>query len=128
MKVFSLARKPFKGTIVQNVTQFGAGSLQIDQTRVPFVGGGQGGRWPSNLILIHSRSCQKGFDCVSSCPAHNLDQQSGIVITGGWVRHNDTAHPFGKAVGVEHHQWKTVEEPPGGASRYFKQIRDEIDG
>ena len=42
-----LARKPFRGTVARNVLAHGTGGLNIDATRV----GGEGGRWPANVIL-----------------------------------------------------------------------------
>lgn len=38
-----LARKPFAGTLIENVRQWGVGGLNIDASRVG------GGRWPANL-------------------------------------------------------------------------------
>jgi len=53
------------------------------------------------------------------CPAKRLDEQSGNRPTGKWCRHTDTAHPFGGAAGVPYEEWQQVEEPAGGASRYY---------
>jgi site-specific DNA-methyltransferase (adenine-specific) len=80
------------------------------------------GRWPANLILAHLPECSEG-DCAPGCPIAHLDEQSGDVPTGSWVRHTDGAHPFGNAVGSPHQNWKVLSEKGGGASRYFKQVR-----
>ena len=61
--------------------------------------------------------------CKPACPVAALDNQSGIRPTGAWCRQTDTSHPFGGAAGVEYSRWKTVEEPAGGASRFFKQVQ-----
>ena len=42
-----LARKPFCGTVADNVMTWGVGGLNIDGSRV----GGESGRWPANVIL-----------------------------------------------------------------------------
>jgi len=68
------------------------------------------------------------WHCEPGCPVKDLDEQSGIVPTGSWCRQKDGAHPFGDAVGSPYETWKAVEEEPGGAARYFKQIRDEEGG
>lgn len=40
----TLARKPFKGTLADNVAKWGTGAINIDACRV------EGGRWPANLL------------------------------------------------------------------------------
>jgi len=80
-----------------------------------------GGRWPANLILEHKQGCCR--TCEPGCPVTEMDRQSGIVPTGSWCRQTDTAHPFGNAAGVEYERWQEVEEPEGGASRYFLQVK-----
>ena len=66
--------------------------------------------------------------CEDGCPVKALDQQSGIVSTGAWVR-PDKAHNFylekDEAPG-KHEEWKSVKEPKSGASRYFKNIKDDL--
>jgi len=62
------------------------------------------------------------WECVTGCPVADLDKQSGVVATGTWNRQGDGAHPFGDAVGSPYENWKQVNEAPGGASRYFKQV------
>lgn len=53
------------------------------------------------------------------CPVRRLDVQSGERPSGSWCRHLDSAHPFGHAAGVPYVRWQTVEEPAGGAARYY---------
>ena len=63
--------------------------------------------------------------CAEGCPAKALDQQSGVVPTGSWIR-PDNAHKFyldKDKASQEHQEWKSVEEPEGGASRFFKQVK-----
>ena len=42
----TVARKPFKGTVANNVLEHGTGAINIDECRV----GNSNGRWPANLI------------------------------------------------------------------------------
>jgi site-specific DNA-methyltransferase (adenine-specific) len=55
-----LARKPLRGTVADNVAQWGVGGLNIDGCRV----GDDGGRWPANVILDEDAAAA-------------LDEQSG---------------------------------------------------
>ena len=78
-----VARKPFEGTVVNNVLTYGTGAINIDGSRVGLqdgetkvggfgnggigFGGGDGknvewqentqGRWPANTIITHSAGC-----------------------------------------------------------------------
>lgn len=64
------------------------------------------------------------WECSSECPVADLDEQSGIVPTGSWVRQTDGAHPFGDAKGSGYQQWQEApKEPPSGASKCFKQLK-----
>ena len=56
-----LARKPLRGTVADNVAQWGTGGLNIDGCRVGY----EGGRWPSNVILDEEAAAA-------------LDAQSGV--------------------------------------------------
>ena len=46
LEPITVARKPFKGTVANNVLTHGTGAINIDGCRV----GGDDGRWPANLI------------------------------------------------------------------------------
>lgn len=48
-----MARKPFKGSLADNVLRNGLGGLNIDACRV-----GTGGRFPANIILSHNPECK----------------------------------------------------------------------
>lgn len=48
-----LVRKPFKGTVVQNVLEHGTGGIDIDRSRVKVKG-----RRPKNVIFSHHSSCE----------------------------------------------------------------------
>ena len=138
MKVIHLLRKPLsEKNVASNALKHGTGGLDIDGSRIKTtdstlrtqkpqnnggsmndgewkggVTGSENGRWPSNLIL-------------DGKAAEALDEQSGIVPTGSWVR-PDNAHKFyldNDKASQEHQEWKSVEEPEGGASRFFKQVK-----
>lgn len=203
MKVITIARKPFSGTVAHNMLTHGCSGLNINACRIkqgeqpsPTSAPGwdsynktnseqgyrpsdyeQGdasyapsnlGRWPANTVFRHLDGCQcegtkkvKGITggshsgvaqthevgaklkrhnisrhndpegnetvanwiCAEGCPIPVLDNQSGIVPTGSWNRQKDGAHPFGDAAGSEYDSWKVVNEPEGGASRFFKVVK-----
>lgn len=167
MMVLTLARKPFTGTVGQNVVPHGTGVLNINACRIGFASeAGEketvSGRWPANMVLEHDPNCQRNgvateevplFDsshtdrfivrdadvkiartgkmrglsteawlCVAGCPVKVLDDQSGILKTGGGVRNSPKpTGVFGTFSGKENS--RTFEANEGGASRYFKQIQ-----
>ena len=154
MKAITLARRPLIGTVAKNTLKHGSGGLNIDACRITtadnlnggayaenpthregqdmwtrdrkgdtncFKRGGAGdytqpsGRWPANTIL-------------STIAVEALDKQSGNVPTGSWNR-TGLAHKFyddeaNKELNKEYQSWQSVDEPEGGASRYFKQVED----
>lgn len=93
-----LARKPFKGTLVENVLKLGTGALNIDACRIPTadklerklgkstesdsgwkstnrseIAGKDGGRWPAHVVLDEEAAAL-------------LDTQSGITKSGAMKR------------------------------------------
>jgi hypothetical protein len=143
----TLFRKPFKGTVANNVLENGCGGINIDATRIEHqdpdiirktfesplgmehcarnrkgergAGPSPDGRFPANLILIHS-NCKN--NCNEGCPVIKLDGQSGISkSTGGSI---GTATGYGNNFAGSR---KNVKGNGGlgdigGASRYFKQF------
>ena len=63
----TVARKPFKGTVVANVLAHGTGAMNIDGSRV----GDVDGRWPANLI-------HDGSDDVITAFPEAKGQQGGL--------------------------------------------------
>lgn len=51
--VAHLLRSPLQGSVAETVLVHEAGTLNVDACRV----GQEGGRWPSNLVLVHQPSC-----------------------------------------------------------------------
>jgi len=86
----------------------------------------KGGWKPQGHVNVNHDGTEQveDWDCSESCACRGLDNQSGVVPTGGWIRHDDTAHPFGNAVGKAHSSWQEVDEKPGGASRFFKVFQE----
>lgn len=131
-------QKPYDGRPLSNIVETGAGTLNIDGTRIPLqegesyvinrydglrpFGGGDGeystekgaGRWASNFVLLDQGA------------ADRLDLQSGYLKSG---------KPSGtrKALnGVIYGQYApgtpiTGFGDAGGASRFFFQVRENID-
>jgi DNA modification methylase len=121
-----LARKPLRGTVADNVAQWGTGGLNIDETRVgsDIVGWGGGGsrlhegglseeggeprpvsgRWPANVILDEEAAAA-------------LDAQSGVSKsrprTPSAQHHKGTLTPFQRGNETSAHS------DTGGASRFF---------
>jgi site-specific DNA-methyltransferase (adenine-specific) len=148
-----LARKPFKGTLVDNVLTHGCGCLHIDACRVstdwterppswhasghsakpteekiaaPPGAGIQchpAGRWPTNVVLSHSDGC--GERCAEGCPIRELDGQSGFLRNGGSnAACPDTeAHLVCYGRGRKHGNNAAVAGDVGFASRFFPQFR-----
>ena len=138
-----LARKPFKGSVADNVLQHGTGGLNIDGCRIAgdvpvttqgassrIYGGGRGfaptgrqpnnpnnfGRWPANVVLDDEAAAM-------------LDEQSGERASGGTPKVR-TADKFRNTYGA--FKGAAVEDgiggSIGGASRFFytaKPSREE---
>lgn len=130
-----LARKPFRGTIAENVMRYGTGALNIDACRIeapddrPATTGrgaiparhhdGQprapgvvtqpdpAGRWPANLALDEDAAAL-------------LDAQSGNRPAGAGVR-DDSPSASTNNVYNDYKRWKTSGSygDDGGASRFF---------
>jgi DNA modification methylase len=56
-----VARKPFKGTLKENVLKYGTGAINIAGCRVPTATEGELGRWPANLITDGSDEVVDAF-------------------------------------------------------------------
>ena len=146
----TLLRKPFKGTVANNVLTNGCGGLNIGISRIihndPDIirktfesplgmehcarnrkgergaGPSPDGRFPANLILIHS-NCKN--NCNEGCPVIKLDLQSGN--RKGW--HSQNHNNFNMYGGNSLLESKTTRNgfhggynDSGGASRFFKQF------
>jgi len=92
------------------------------------------GRWPANVLMVHSDGCVKGesWQCVGCCPVLALDTQSGdrpSTLTGRADpceshQHPATARPeafFGNIKGGI----GNVYADSGGASRFFQQFEGQ---
>lgn len=80
MRVVTVGRKPCKGGVTANVTEYEAGALNIDGTTI-------GSRWPANAIFEH----------LPACRLLRMEKAKGYVIN----RWSDGAKPFGGGAGHE---------------------------
>lgn len=127
-----VARKPFKGSLVNNILKYGVGGLNIDECRVGdevITTNGKGntaldtqhiGRFPANIIHDGSDEATRGMPKTKGCQGKGFkkgDYKSSAVNT-----------PFSRGDCVPYNDF-------GSASRYFycakasKRDRDEgLDG
>ncbi len=79
-----LARKPFDGTVADNLGEFGTGALNIDAARV-----GEARYWPANLAVSHAHGCD-ARSCVLNCPVgllnHERENLSRLLFCGKATR------------------------------------------
>lgn len=84
-----IARKPFPGTLVDNVLKHGTGGIGIDEARfgisdfqesTQWLPGCEDfqvqGKWPTTFMHSHTEHCRKteaGYACVPGCPTRALD-------------------------------------------------------
>jgi site-specific DNA-methyltransferase (adenine-specific) len=109
-----MARKPFKGTVAENVLEHGTGGINIDECRV----GDEQGRFPANVMHDGSEEVLEIFPQTSKSSGGRSYQNTNKMYEGGWGggEGNKTDPGFGDE---------------GTASRYFycakasKKDRDE---
>lgn len=102
-----LARKPFKGSLAENLETNGVGALNIEGCRVESDSGGT--RWPGNLMHDGSPEVLAHFP-------DNAGMHSGILGTEPSAPH---AHVFNPMSGRE--AFDKI-DASGSAARFFKQI------
>lgn len=141
-------RRPLEGTVLDCVLNSNTGALNVDACRVESGvkqvtagrrtvrwGVGQGGstyekgtgakfstegRWPTNLLLVHTRTCVPGA-CDTGCPCPRFDASSGPLRARG----NVTPTKREQSNGIT--GWGVGKAGPidpgdtGGASRFFAQ-------
>lgn len=85
-----IARKPFAGTLVDNVLRHGTGGIGIDSARFGVSDFQEStrwepgceqhqvqGKWPTTFVYAHTEHCRKtaaGVACVPGCPERELDR------------------------------------------------------
>ena len=101
--LITLARKPLKGSVVQNALQHGCGALNVDGCRV---GAERTGRWLANVLL--------GLGM-----AERMDEKSGILHSQDPATRNSQSKRSG-VIGFADSGVHFADK--GGASRFFKQV------
>lgn len=133
-------------TVVANVLQHGTGAINIDACRVKGVadnarankggylgyrGGGRpnlpytgsDGRWPTNVLFSHSPACDD--TCVPSCPAANLDAQTGTLTSGTMAAGTRRTNRSGYTGAMPAARGSATHGDSGGGSRFFPVFRYE---
>jgi site-specific DNA-methyltransferase (adenine-specific) len=78
-----LARKPLRGTVADNVAQWGTGGLNIDGCRV----GDEGGRWPANVMHDGSAEVVAGFPDSHSSGGTAGGANGSVYANGRGIPH-----------------------------------------
>lgn len=138
-------QKPYDGRPVDNISQTGAGALNIAGSRIPLNGDykcaangrpsltGLGdnynpetanqpsdeGRWPANFILSHHPECNGR--CVPGCPVASLDAQSGNRPAGSSLTGSEPSETNVNAYAGTWNRQGFDSYDDGGASRMFHQ-------
>lgn len=144
MRVITLARKPFKGKIVDNLLKHGCGALNIDPCRISTtestarrVGKSAYQRQKVPGTVLHGREGENELEHEFSgghsggrWPANlilqgqdvadALDEQSGYLKTGKVASHSDKGM-WSSGADVDY----ADQDPGGGASRFFKQVGND---
>lgn len=95
-----VARKPFKGSLVENVMNNGVGAINVDDNRVPVnkeqpdeaapeaAGVPSGGRYPANVVLdehaAEEMDRQSGWQKDATRNPRERKRDRGGVYDGGW--------------------------------------------
>lgn len=120
MIILTFARKPFPKTLLENVDKLGTGGINIESSRIPGtpwswgtqtdirgsgygskspsegyilaqnVSGGENGRWPPNVVMIHHKACsvdnEQTFSCNYDCPVERLRLQTLSLKTSEYFK------------------------------------------
>lgn len=138
-----MARKPIaEKTVAKNVLRHRCGGINVDGCRVEttetlsigsekigkntfgdFSNDNPGaqnplGRFPANLVFSHTISCTD-TECAEGCAVKALDEQSGILKTGGTGKSGDMRTCGVTSFGKNKRSPRTTAGDAGGASRFF---------
>ncbi|WP_312329867.1 DNA-methyltransferase [Atlantibacter hermannii] len=108
LEPITVARKPFKGTVAENMRRYGTGALNIDACRISkgSVDAQSAGRWPANLIHDGSEPVTSLFPAQAGALAPVTGNEPSAAATGQVLN-------MRKRVGTLHHGDK------GSAARFF---------
>ena len=117
-----LFRKPLEGTLGQTVLKYATGVLHIDSGRI-----NESSRWPSNLLLVHSSTCNS--KCTTGCAIEALTH-FGIKTSGSgcFIRKSSASfgyapNSYGKESRPEGTEMISYGDS-GYASRFFPQFEN----
>lgn len=96
-----IARKPFRGTLVDNVIAHGTGAYNIDGCRIGEFSGADKGRWPPNVLFSHTPDCQPAGVGSARTNSHRSVPRGPDGVSTTWHRGQDAL--------VERHGHETVE-------------------
>jgi len=84
LEPITVARKPFAGTVANNVLTWGTGAVNVDGSRIPTKGDNPG-RWPANLIHDGSEEVVGLFPSPHGAGSARQDPGGGTFDGGkGW--------------------------------------------
>ena len=143
-------QKPYKGKPVDCITSTGAGALWIDGARIGTRTGNESGwsktgskasenramsganydrppkdeagtgRWPSNIILVHTPDCTSD-NCVEGCAVQRLGEQSGESVSSDRPIYHREFKSVAKGRELPHVTYGHSDS--GTAARYFFQAQ-----
>lgn len=114
-----LFKAPGIGSITETALKLGSGALNIDECRL------SGGRWPSNLMLVHSPTCDTVGGCAQPCPAKLLDAPVGARTSGKPSGFRNSTRGYGGNIAVGTRVSGYGDS--GGVSRFFHQFQERGD-
>ena len=116
VEVLIIAQKPHESKVgLDGIIKYGTGAYNIEDCKIPGDGKYDGGRWPSNLILM------------DECAAASIDDQSGFSASTpsgydlGASGNNNPVNVMTNIKSGKHYG------DSGGASRFFFRVQEQIE-
>jgi site-specific DNA-methyltransferase (adenine-specific) len=105
-------------------TASAAGMFAVGGGRLPGQFVQPTGRWPANVVLVHSPLCAES-GCEDSCPVAEMDRQSGTSKSPSGPVSGPRTHGgvMGRRIEGELRQSNSGHGDEGGASRYFPTFK-----
>jgi site-specific DNA-methyltransferase (adenine-specific) len=116
VEVLIIAQKPHESKVgLDGIIENGTGAYNIEACKIPGDGRYDGGRWPSNLILM------------DKCAAESIDEQSGFSVStpsGYNLDASGNNNPVNVMTNIK--SGKHYGDS-GGASRFFYRVQEQIE-